>query len=197
MRHKVSCSVTPYEGWNLSTSYVANFLADFFSHQPWAFGPQRLVCFSSFIGWKASSCLTGCDAWQRKRQTRRCTSRLSPNSDSRKHNSFVPNPSPHKITQSKKFFGRQKFARLFAASVIYLREHRSAIALLLWGKIPLIRRLGGTIDRWSCTRRGLGKRNRSVPGVRFVRLRVFALISDVEGGGEREWVWDFGQGQDA
>ena len=53
--------------------------------------------FSSFIGWKASSCVTGRDAWQRKRQTRCCTSRLSPNSDSLKHNSFAPNPSHHKI----------------------------------------------------------------------------------------------------
>jgi hypothetical protein len=115
-----------------------------------------------FIHWmKSISCLTGCDAWQRKRQTRRCTSRLRPNSDSRKHNLFAPNPSHQKITQSKNHFWRQN-----------LVEHRSAFALL-WGEV-LLRRLGGTIDRWSCTR-GLHKRNRSVPGVRFVRGSFFWL----------------------
>ena len=46
MGHKAckSYSVTLYEGRNLPPSYFANiFIAHFFSHQQWAFGPERLV----------------------------------------------------------------------------------------------------------------------------------------------------------
>ena len=54
----MSYSLTRYEGWNSSTSDFANvFIVDFFSHQRWAFGSERLVCWVLGVMRMSSSCV--------------------------------------------------------------------------------------------------------------------------------------------
>lgn len=128
---------------------------------------------------KSISCLTGCDGRlaEKARDPRRCTSRLSPNSHSPKHNLFAPNPPLSSQDHTVEDPLLKTKIRTTICSLCILLEHRSAFALL-WGEV-LLRRLGGTIDRWSCTR-GLDKRNRSVPGVRFLRGSLFWLAMSRE-----------------